>query len=100
MSVDQELWDKLAEMASPELRGLWQRVAAGIAWLTEHDPAGAFHFWFQGGLTPSSAMPRQNDEAIEAWRRYYRQRRIWEELWKQMERLERTELAALRRAAT
>lgn len=68
---------------------LEERVANGIRWLTEHDPVGAFHFWFKAGLLPSSPMPRQTEEVIEQWKAYYSARVKWEQLFKRLERLER-----------
>lgn len=81
----------MAGEAQPDLVEAWERVGRGITWLSEHDPAGAFHIWWQSGLTPSSPMPAHRDdpEYVAAWRAYYKQRRIWEQLWDQMVKLEK-----------
>lgn len=61
---------------------LAERVANGIGWLTEHDPTGAFHLWFEGGLLPGTPMPAQSEEVQEAYREYYKARVTWERLYK------------------
>ena len=76
---------------SPQLQALYERVEKGIAWLTEHDPTGAFHLWYQGGLAPNSPMPAQDANRQADWRAYFAQRERWEGLWRQMHRLERQE---------
>lgn len=70
------------------------RVAAGMTWLTEHDPTGAFHFWFKAGLTKSSPMPAQAPERREDWIDYYEQRVLWERLYAECERLDAAERKA------
>lgn len=80
-------------MRSPELEAIQVRVANGISWLSEHDDGGAFHIWFESGLTANSPMPGQrgDPERVAAWQAYYKQRRIWEQLWKAMTDMERKE---------
>jgi hypothetical protein len=81
------------------LEVLQERVAKGIAWLTENDQSGAFHFWYKAGLTSASPMPSQTPERIEQWRRYYSNRSTWETLFSRMNRLEK-ERARGQEAAT
>jgi hypothetical protein len=75
--------------ANDDIDALGERVARGMDWLTEHDPDGSYHHWFEAGLIPLSPMPAQSPERIAAWRDYYRQRVRWERMWKDLERLER-----------
>lgn len=77
----------MANEAVEQLRG---RVAAGIEWLVAHDDSGAFHHWFVAGLTALSPMPAQSGDRIEAWKEYVRQRRRWEQMSKDLERLDPT----------
>lgn len=72
-----------------ELDEIYIRVEKGIAWLTEHDPTGSFHFWFESGLTSLSPMPAQADTRREDWAAYYSARVIFERLWKKMTALEK-----------
>lgn len=76
-----------------ELATLHERVERGMAWLTEHDPTGAFHLWFTAKLHPSSPMPAQDDVRRAEYRAYYEARRLWERLWARMERMERRQEA-------
>lgn len=86
-----------------DLVELWDRVAAGMDWLTAHDPSGIFHLWYKAGVTDKSAMPAQEGRhgapgtfstplVLDEWRRYYGQRVLWEGMWSRMERLEAREL--------
>lgn len=68
---------------------LEERVAKGIAWLTEHDEHGNFHFWFKAGLTKRSPMPSQPADVVERWCRYYDNRVAWETLFSRLQRLEK-----------
>lgn len=79
------------KVPSPELSALYERVEKGMAWLTEHDPTGAFHLWFKAGLAPNSPMPAQEESRKESWRAYFSQRDRWEGLWRQMIRMEAKE---------
>lgn len=74
---------------SDPLAELGERVDKGIAWLTEHDPHGAFHFWFTAGLLPTSPMPSQPPEVVEEWKRYHANRSAWEVLFRRLQRLEK-----------
>lgn len=56
------------------------RVVNGMAWLAAHDQNGAFHLWFQSGLTAHTPLPAQGEAVREEWQRYYKQRLIWEQL--------------------
>lgn len=78
---------------SEALDKLYERVRRGIEWLDEHDPGSVFHAWYQAGLTPATKMPAQPDEVRERWQAYFKQRELFERLWKQMVVLERTEKA-------
>lgn len=78
---------------------LGERVENGIKWLTDNDPDGAFHFWFKAGLLPTTPMPAQTEERIERWKRYYNNRRTWEQLFSRLDRLEK-ERARGQEAAT
>lgn len=63
------------------------RVRKGIAWLSEHDPDGAFHFWYKAGITKLTPMPAQPEDVIERWVRYYDNRVAWEALFAKLERM-------------
>lgn len=76
---------------SAELDAVEERIEKGVAWLTEHDPTGAFHFWFESGISPHSTMPRATDKQKEGYRQYHKQRLLFKALWEQMERLEAIE---------
>lgn len=73
---------------SPELEALQVRIGNGIAWLTEHDPTGAFHLWYEAGLTRLSPMPAQDEGRRAEWRAYYDARVTFERLWQEMETME------------
>lgn len=81
---------------SDDLDELYARVENGIRWLTEHDPTGAFHFWFQSGITPASPMPAHDgiDDAKERYTAYHSARSHFEILWGRMVRLERARAKA------
>jgi hypothetical protein len=72
--------------ADEELRKLQERVAAGIVWLTEHDPLGVFHIWYEAGLTPVSHIP--DEERRQAYAEYYPQRRLFDRLDAQLGRID------------
>lgn len=79
---------------SPELAEVYERIVKGIAWLVEHDPLGAFHFWFESGIGPRAPMPgmdRNHPETREKWVEYYTNRGLFEKLWAKMVRLEAAE---------
>lgn len=79
---------------TPELEALQIRVGNGIEWLVQHDPSGAFHFWFEAGLTPLSPMPAHDgadDDTRERWRAYYNARVIYERLEAELMALEAKE---------
>lgn len=76
---------------STELNLLYSRIHEGISWLTSHDPTGAFHFWFQSGISPLAAMPAQTDERKAEYRTYHAARTLWERLWAKMRAMERKE---------
>lgn len=76
------------EAVDPALEQLRERVGKGITWLTDHDPDGSFHHWFEAGLSPLSPMPAQPPERVEAWKEYHRQRTRWERLSKDLERVD------------
>jgi hypothetical protein len=59
---------------------LAKRVAAGIEWIRDHDPEGAFHVWFISGISPSSPLPAHEDSRREDYAAYHRNRRLLEEL--------------------
>lgn len=75
----------MTDMTFEELEA---KVGRGMDWLAEHDPAGIFHLWFTWGLTASTPLPAQDADRREEWRRYYRQRQIWEQLDEQYRRME------------
>lgn len=64
-------------MDDDRLTTLQRRVADGITWLSEHDPTGAFHFWFESGLTPRSPMPVQDEARREEWAAWHKARQLW-----------------------
>lgn len=68
---------------------LAEKVGRGMTWLAEHDPDGAFHLWYSSGLTANTPLPAQGAERREEWQRYYKQRRIWEQLDEQLMRMPR-----------
>lgn len=76
---------------SPELEALQRRVGNGIDWLTEHDLSGAFHLWFEAGLTRISPMPAQDEDRRAAWQAYYAARVTFERLERECAALEKTE---------
>lgn len=76
---------------SPELRAVQERVANAIEWLTANDPTGHFHLWFISSIQPFMPMPAQGDETREAYRRYHKNRQVFERLWREMENRERIE---------
>ena len=76
---------------SPELAAVYERVTKGMAWLTENDEHGAFHLWFTSGILPHMPMPAQGDDVKERYGRYYKNRTVWERLWREMENRERAE---------
>lgn len=76
---------------SPELKAVYERVEKGIVWLTENDPTGAFHLWFGSGVQPFSPMPAQEESRREDYRRYHKNRTVFERLWKEMENREKVE---------
>lgn len=78
-----------AEQAAAELPGLYARVESGVNWLVEHDPTGAFHMWFESGLTSLSPMPAQDGDRRDQWRAYYSARLVFEQLWRKMVTLEK-----------
>ena len=86
--------------AEDPLAILQGRVEKGIAWLTENDPHGNFHFWFKAGLTKNSPMPSQPEEVVTAWKRYYDNRSTWETLFSRMDRLEKERARAQGQGAT
>jgi DNA polymerase III psi subunit len=71
-----------------QLQAVYDRVEKGIAWLTANDPTGAFHLWFQSGIQPFAAMPAQEEARREDYRKYHKNRTVFESLWRQMENLE------------
>jgi len=77
-------------MVSEQVEQLRGRVASGIEWLIDHDDSGAFHHWFTAGLTSLSPMPAQTDERREAWKEYFKQRRRWEQMSSDLERIDPT----------
>lgn len=77
--------------ASEALQAIYARVEKGIGWLVDHDPDGAFHAWYQAGITPASKKPAQPPEVVEAYAVYFPQRELFEKLWRQMVVLERKE---------
>lgn len=72
------------------LETLQARVAKGLEWLNAYDPVGNFHRWFEAGIFPSSPVItlHHTEEERDRYREYYRQRELWERLWKQMDQLE------------
>src|SRR5437773_8609117 len=74
---------------------LGERVAAGIGWLTEHDPASVFHAWFMAGITPDDPKPAQDAATVEAYAAYHRQRIRWEHMERELALLEHRAPAVL-----
>lgn len=72
-----------------ELDELAKRYEAGIAWLIEHDPAGAFYFWFKSGIQPHHKMPAQDEARRDEYKAYHHAYTIWLALDKKLLRLER-----------
>lgn len=70
------------------LEEVHERIEAGVAWLTGHDPDGSFYFWFKAGITARTPMPAQTPERIEEWKRWYGNMLTFQDLWRRMERLE------------
>lgn len=73
---------------APDVAELRERVAKGIDWLVAHDPSGAFHHWFEAGLSPLSPMPGQGEDRRKEWQEYHRQRTRWERMSKDLERVD------------
>lgn len=65
-------------MTDEEVAKLQQRVANGIEWLSEHDPDGRFHLWFEAKIR--HAGPAQPAEVAAAYAEYVRRRETWERL--------------------
>lgn len=76
------------EEPSPELADVYARVEKGIAWLTEHDPSGAFHLWFESKISPIAPMPAQSDDRRAEYAAYHQARTLFERLWRKMVALE------------
>ena len=74
-------------MADETIDELEERVAKGIAWLTDHDQSGAFHFWYESGIKPRDQKPSQPEDRVHAYEEYYNARDLWERLWKRFQRL-------------
>lgn len=55
-----------------ELEEVQHRWAKGLAWVSAHDPSGAFYLWLKSGLTPASAMPGVTPERQAEWREWYK----------------------------
>lgn len=73
-------------MTADEIVALELRVAAGITWLSEHDPKGAFYAWWQAGLTPLSPLPAHEatPEVREWFKAWYDAKLIWDKLDKKL----------------
>jgi hypothetical protein len=72
-----------------DLDALRERVGKGLTWLVENG-SNAFYFRYEARLTPTDPPPKEWDAAkIEAYRRWYHARRLWEELNSDLERRER-----------
>lgn len=76
---------------SPALEALYERIEKGITWLSENDPKGAFHFWWNAKIEPYMQMPVQGEEVREKYRRYHQNRTVFERLWREMEAREKQE---------
>ena len=76
---------------SPELAELYGRVEKGIAYLTERDPEGAFHIWFESGIGPRDPKPAQPPEVVDRYAEYHAGRLTFKRLWAKMVVLERKE---------
>lgn len=81
--------EQLALTDQQQLDELHERVARGIAWLTEADPSGGQYFRYKAGLTRLSPMPSLDDGEKEAWIRWYDNMVLYEQLMGRLERLER-----------
>jgi len=75
-------------MTDDRLTTLRGRVAQGLTWLAEHDPTGAFHFWYEAGLTPRSPMPAQDEDRRADWTAWHQARRLWGELDRQLQKID------------
>lgn len=79
------------KQASPELLALVERIENGIRWLSEHDPTGSFHLWFESGILPVTPLPAQDEVRREEWKAYFKNRTVFERLWREMESREKLE---------
>lgn len=77
-----------------ELDALVDRYASGIAWLSSHDPTGAFYVWFQSGILPHHPMPAQSEDRRADYKAWFEAFRLWLALDAKIERLERKIAAA------
>lgn len=77
-----------------DLETLYQRSEAGIRWLSEHDPDGAFHLWYTARIVPGSPMPAQGEEVQSAYREYHQARDLWERIESRIKAVERQQGAA------
>lgn len=76
-------------MDEDEVAKLEERVAKGIAWLTEHDPSGGFYFMYKAGITKFSPMPSRSEEERTLWIRWYDNMVAFWTLFERMERAQR-----------
>lgn len=72
------------------LEKLRVRVAKGIEWLTEHDPIGRYHLWYEAGLDPRGPFPAQESQpdVVAGYAEYFKQRNLWERLSRELARVD------------
>lgn len=79
--TDEQRADAIEERKMQEdLDSLYRRSEAGIRWLSEHDPDGSFHLWYEARIVPGAPMPAQSDERQAAYREYHHARDLWERI--------------------
>lgn len=72
-------------MKPEQIEALAERCAAGITWLVDNDPVGAFYFWMLGKITPSDPMPGQDPETRAAYRDWFKQWLRWRALDRELD---------------
>ena len=76
---------------SAALLAVQERIGRGIEWLRDNDPGGAFHLWFEAGILPVTPLPAQDEARREAYKRYWKNRSVFESLFREMENREKME---------
>lgn len=79
-----------------DIEALAKRYEAGIAWITERDPRGAFYFMYESGIRPHHPMPAQTEERRADYTAYCHALEVWRALDRKLHRME---LAAAKAAA-